>query len=333
MKILFYCPSKFNLNKKTTVSLGGVETLNLHLSKALAKLGYNVYLCTKCKKISKRQKLVNIPISRIINGSKNLFFDYIISSNESKIFNKFKLSKKIFWMHNTLSLEKAFRKGKLISLLKNEINTVFVSKYLEQITSKSYLFNKRFIIPNFLSSEFEINKINYNRKKIVVWSVQRQKGLNETLNMWIESIYPKNKDAKFYIFGVDKSKFKKFETFYKKRNIFFFGKVSKVKLRNVYSNSSAMICLGYDETFCLNAIEANSCGLPVFTFGKTALSELIYNKKNGLIVDNFQKMSQAINHYLISSSINKKAYIDNSYKSSKKFQLNRIIIYWKKLLK
>ena len=331
MNILFYCPSKFSLDKKTTTSLGGVETLNLHLSKALAKIGYNVYLCTKCKKISKKKNLINIPTSEIIH--KNIFFDYIISSNESKIFDKFKLSKKIFWMHNTLSLEKAFRKGKLISLLKNEITTVFVSKYLEKITSKSYLFNKRFIIPNFLSSEFTINKINYKRKKIIVWSVQRQKGLNETLNMWIETIYPKNKDAKFYIFGIDILNFKRLKKFYAKYNIFFFGKVPKMKLRNIYSNSTAMICLGYDETFCLNAIEANSCGLPIFTFGKTALSELIRNKKNGIIVEDFHSLSVSINRYLISSSINKKAYIDNSYKFSKKFQLNKIINYWKKLLK
>ena len=30
-----------------------------------------------------------------------------------------------------------------------------------------------------------------------------------------------------------------------------------------------MICLGYDETFCLNALEANACGLPILTFCKT----------------------------------------------------------------
>ena len=51
----------------TTTSLGGVETLNLHLSKALAKIGYNVYLCTECKKISKQKNLINIPTSEIIH--------------------------------------------------------------------------------------------------------------------------------------------------------------------------------------------------------------------------------------------------------------------------
>ena len=83
----------------------------------------------------------------------------------------------------------------------------------------------------------------------------------------------------------------------------------------------------------MSAIEANSCGLPIFTFGKTALSELIKNKKNGIITEDFRSLSQSINYYLISDFKNKKAYIDNSYKFSKKFQLSRIINYWKKLLK
>ena len=48
-----------------------------------------------------------------------------------------------------------------------------------------------------------------------------------------------------------------------------------------------MICLGYDETFCLNAIEANACGLPVITFGETVLKDIIKNNYNGFIVKDY----------------------------------------------
>ena len=41
-----------------------------------------------------------------------------------------------------------------------------------------------------------------------------------------------------------------------------------------------MICLGYDETFCLNAVEAMKMGIPVFSLGKTALNDLIAVNKN-----------------------------------------------------
>ena len=57
-----------------------------------------------------------------------------------------------------------------------------------------------------------------------------------------------------------------------------------------------MICLGYDETFCLNALEANSCGLPVITFGKTALNEMIIDK-NGFIINDFDDLEK--NNYII----------------------------------
>ena len=67
-----------------------------------------------------------------------------------------------------------------------------------------------------------------------------------------------------------------------KKNIHFFGRISKNKLKEIYQKSMGMICLGYDETFCLNALEANSCGLPVITFGKTALNEMIIDKKMAL---------------------------------------------------
>ena len=52
-------------------------------------------------------------------------------------------SKKILWMHNTLAIEKALRKKKLLSILKNKITAVFVSKYLERKTSNLYFFNKK----------------------------------------------------------------------------------------------------------------------------------------------------------------------------------------------
>jgi glycosyltransferase involved in cell wall biosynthesis len=55
-----------------------------------------------------------------------------------------------------------------------------------------------------------------------------------------------------------------------------------------------MICLGYDETFCLNAIEAMKMGLPIVTLGKTALNEIIEDKKNGYLVDNIDNIDKPI---------------------------------------
>ena len=92
-----------------------------------------------------------------------------------------------------------------------------------------------------------------------------------------------------------------------------------------------MICLGYDETFCLNAIEANACGLPVITFGETALKDMIKNNYNGLIVKDYRSLSLKILELLNKDQFIKKKYINNSIRSSKKYHFNKIKKKWIKL--
>lgn len=329
MKILFYCPFNFNLKSKFLNELGGIETLNLDLTKKLTDLNHDVYLATNCNKIVKKNKVINIPIKKLFN--KNYNFDVIVSSNNPKIFNNFNKQKKVLWLHNTLAIEKALRKGFLLPILFNKINAIFVSNYLKKITSQFYLFNKREVVLNFLPKIFEKCKRNYNREKIFVWSVQRTKGLQETLNLWSENIYTKRNDLKLYIFGVKKELFKSKIKFYQKRNIYFFNRVPKQKLKNVYNKSLAMICLGYDETFCLNALEANSCGLPILTLGKTSLKDLIINNKNGFILENFDSLSNKILE-LSSSKINKNI-VNYCYNYSKNFYLDKIISKWLQVIK
>ena len=329
MKILFYCPFNFNLKSKFLNELGGIETLNVDLAKKLTDLNHDVYLATNCHKIVKKNKIINIPIKKLFD--KNYNFDIIISSNNPKIFDNFNKQKKVLWLHNTLAIEKALRKGFLLPILFNKINAIFVSNYLKKITSQFYLFNKREVVLNFLPKIFEKNKRNYNREKIFVWSVQRTKGLQETLNLWSENIYKNRNDLKLYIFGVKKELFKSKIKFYQKRNIYFFNRVPKQKLKYIYNKSLAMICLGYDETFCLNALEANSCGLPILTLGKTSLKDLIINNKNGFFVDSFDALSNKILE-LSNSKINKNI-INYCYNYSKNFYLDKIISKWLQVIK
>ena len=333
MKILFYCPFKFDSTSYKKKFLGGIETLNLDLSIELAKKGYKVYLATLCSKIKTHKNFKNIPIWKLNTQNEFKNFDLIISSNDSTIFSKFKKSKKILWFHNKLSIEKALRKKKLIPILRNNITAIFVSKYLKTKTTNLFFFQKKIVIPNFLSKIFTSKKLNIKKKPIFVWSVQRQKGLNETINMWIKYIYPINKKARFYIFGVDKLNNNFSKKYLQFMNIYFFGKVSKNKLLNIYKHSTAMICLGYDETFCLNALEANSCGLPVLTFGKTALKELIKNNHNGFKVNSYNDLAKKIHFLLNIDNKSKLRFINNSYNYSSKFTLDKILPYWLKFLK
>ena len=117
MNILFHCPTKFDLNSISNSKLGGIETLNLELCNNLSTKDYNIYLSTICKKVIKRNNITNLPISKLKKESHNYNFDHIVSSNDPNIFNLFKDSKKILWMHNTLAIEKALRKKKLLSMI------------------------------------------------------------------------------------------------------------------------------------------------------------------------------------------------------------------------
>tara|TARA_B110000027_G_scaffold73931_1_gene78797 strand:- start:662 stop:1600 length:939 start_codon:yes stop_codon:yes gene_type:complete len=310
MKILLDFNS--SITKKNLKKLGGIESLNIGLFNNLKSTFRQITLKYKNKKTYFNNK-----------------WDVIISSNNARVFNKDKKQKYILWIHNKIQIEKAIRKRQLIPILRNDIHAVFVSKYLERVTSKIYNFKTRNIIPNFLDKKFENLKLNFIRKPMFIWSVQRDKGLSETITVWIKTVQKYNSYAELHVFGIKNFKlYKKLE----KYNIFFHGRVDKNILIKFYKKSMAMICLGYDETFCLNAIESMSCGLPVLSFKKTALNDLIKNNINGFKLDNFQDLSKKI-IFLINMDREKRIKIINkTYKYSQKFYFKNIRNKWISLI-
>ena len=86
MNILFYCPFKFSLDSNKISSLGGIETLNIELSKELAKKKNNIFLATYCKKKNIKNNIINIPIDQLNRQIEKIKFDIVVSSNEPNIF-------------------------------------------------------------------------------------------------------------------------------------------------------------------------------------------------------------------------------------------------------
>ena len=331
MNILFYCPFNFSLKSKNIKSLGGIESLNIELTKYLSNGNNKIYLASFCNKKFKQRNLINIPITEIKNKKLKIKFDKIISSNDPTIFNYFKHSRNFLWLHNKLPIEKALRKKKFFSIIFNNVSAIFVSDYLLKKTTNIYNFKKKIVIPNFLDPIFSNIKQKINRKPYFVWSVQRQEGLREILNIWIKKVYTINPKAKLYIFGVDINSFNKSETEdLLKHNIFLKGRVSKKELKNYYNTSMGMICLGYDETFCINAIEAFSCGLPLITFGLTAVNELV-DDRNSFKMNNFNEFDKKILKILDMNDSQRKRYINYCYNFSKKYQIQKIIPFWKRI--
>ena len=309
---LIYYNSKENLKKK---NLGGIETLNLNLFKKLKKSKINCEISNKITKRISKKKWKNI-----------------ISSNDARIFSKISSENNYLWLHNKLQIEKAFRKRQIFSIFKNKISAIYNSKYLYNNTSKLYYFKKKIIIPNFLSKEFEDVSVNYNRKPFFVWSVQRNKGLDKVIDIWINEIYSKDKKFKLFIFGISKSNLERYNL---KRlsnyNVYYKGRVNKQTLIGFYRKSLAMICLGYDETFCLNAIESFACGLPIITFGHTAVAE-ISNQQNSFKLTNYNDIAKRIIQIANMNLRSRKKLINNCIKFSRNYCLDLIINKWLKLI-
>lgn len=310
MKILLFVNTVQGF--KNSNNLGGIEILNYELFNYLKKK-HDIILSNKISK-----KILNI------------YWDIIISSNDARIFNQVKTKRKILWLHNKLQLEKAFRKKQLFSLLFNNIEAIFVSKYLNENTSRLYNFSKRTVIPNFLPSIFEkknFSKNKKNKKNLFVWSVQRKLGLDELINVWKKKIYSLNSNCELHIFGVNYKNNKQI-----KYNIFCHGKIPRQKLLNFYKKSIGMICLGYDETFCLNAIEAMKMGLPIVSLGKTALNEIIEDRKNGYLTDNIDNIDKPIFNLINLDTPSRDSLSKYCIKFASNYSSNIIFKHWEKLI-
>ena len=311
MKILIYVNTKQNFHN--TNNLGGIEILNFDLYNYLNK-HYETLLTNSLTTKIKKTK-----------------WDIVISSNDSIVFDLVDTKRKILWLHNKLQIEKAFRKKQLFSILFNNIEAVFVSNYLNYKTSKLYGFKKRIVIPNFLPKIFENyknTKKSYLTKKRIVWSVQREKGLDKVIEIWINKVNVMAPKAELHIFVANKINVNKLI----KKNIFFHGKIPRDKLLDFYKNSIGMICLGYDETFCLNAIEAMKMGLPVISLGETALNELIINKKNGYKINNIENIYKPILNLIDLNSNQRNKISKSSIKFTKKFNSKYVFNKWNNLI-
>ena len=310
MKILIFVST--NQKLENPHNLGGIEILNYELFNYLKKKHEVIF----SKKVSQKLKSIN--------------WDIIISSNDARIFNKLKSKRKILWLHNKLQIEKALRKKQLLSIMFNKIEAVFVSDYLKKNTSIFYNFFKREVIPNFLPSIFEYSKfpkIKQNNINLFVWSVQRKRGLDELINVWKNKIYPLNLNCELHIFGIS-FKNKNFD----KYKIFHHGKIPRNKLLNFYKKSVGMICLGYDETFCLNAIEAMKMGLPVISLGKTALKDKINHKKNGYLIDSIDNIDKPIIDIVNLDMSKKKILSKSCSKFASNYNSKTIFKKWDKLI-
>ena len=93
-----------------------------------------------------------------------------------------------------------------------------------------------------------------------------------------------------------------------------------------------MVCLGYDETFCLNAIESMRMGLPVISLCETALREIIIHNRNGYAVNSIGNIDKYIIKLFSLSDIKLNRLNKSSIAFSKQFSSQIIFKKWDKLI-
>jgi glycosyltransferase involved in cell wall biosynthesis len=331
MKLLFINNSLIDFNNKNQNRNGGIEHCNIELAKRLSLFGHDVSLVSKTKKKQKKFNIVNLPFDYLDRNDFGNTYDVIIGSNYSRAFKFKKKSINVLWMHNELQIEKSLRKKQFLPIILHKPHVVFVSNYLKQLTSSFYPFKSKTIIPNGCSELFINNKRNKDIKPIFIWTVKRDKGLLEIIDIWCRIIFKKLPHAELHVHGLNVPKEKYIIIDYDKINIKFFGIVDREFLASKYKYSTAMLHPGYDETFCISALEALASGLPIITFNRSALAERVINNVNGYIIKTFEDMAEkaiylALNKFQLSKLSN------NAIKCSKEFCWNNVAIKWNKYL-
>ena len=331
MKLLFINNSLINLNNKNINKVGGIEHCNIELAQSLSRLGQEVTLVSKIKNKQIVNNITNLPFNYLTSIENNNLYDIVVSSNYSQVFKFKQKSIKVLWMHNELQIEKSLRKKEFLPIILHRPHVVFVSNYLKQLTTSLYPFKSKTIIPNGCSELFLNNKRNKNIKPIFIWTVKRDRGLDEIIDIWCQIIFKKLPLAELHVHGLNVPRKQNINIDYDKFNIKFFGVVSRDFLANKYKYSTAMLHPGYDETFCISALEALASGLPVITFNRTALAERVVNNINGYRVATFEDMAaKAINLAANKSKLIKLS--NNASKSSKKYCWNNVALKWNKYL-
>lgn len=190
-------------------------------------------------------------------------------------------------------------KQRFFTSLKNRLNIVAVSKWLESETKKSFFNNTQIsylyngVDTNiFTPNESENIKVKYHiDEKYLIVSVasiwDKNKGLDDLIHL--STILPEN----YVIMVVGR---KSVQSQQIPNNIIAVPRTdSQFELAEIYSHANAVISTSRQETFGLTLAEGMACGTPAIAYNTTALPELI-TPNTGIVVEqgDIDGLAQAI---------------------------------------
>ncbi|GEP10962.1 glycosyltransferase family 4 protein [Methylobacterium gnaphalii] len=283
MHILFICPTRarFDLATPASEGLGGIESTNIELCRALVRRGHAVTLLTHTERAVEADGVVNRPLKEL----RNIRADVAVSSNDPRLLEGLAGDPRtVLWMHNPLPVEKALRRGYVLPILRLAPDAVFVGEVAERAASRLYRFRSRMVIPHGLGEAFRTAPVSDGGSPVFVFASQQQRGLDRTLRAWHESGVYRALGGSLRVYGTAQEDLRPAAARALRLGVSFHSRLTAEQLAQAYRGCRAMLYPGaVDETFCLAAAEAQAMGLPVVTLGIGALAERVRHGIDGLV--------------------------------------------------
>lgn len=277
---------------------------------------------------------------KIINEIKNSDANAIVSTRYtfSVLLSKFGSNDiiKIAQEHHHHNNDK-----KYISIIKNKYNNIDYLCALTNSLKKDYeLFlqknkhTKIILLPNILSIE-SISHSKLNKKNIIcVGRLNDGKRINELIEIFSEI---ENKKSKFYIVGEGEegNALKKLvKNLNLKDRVIFTGYLSHQEQTQYYLDSSIFVMASISEGLPMVLLEAMQYGLPCIAYEtESGVNDIISNNTNGYVIKNRNKKDfiSKIDKLFSDKELLKKLS-DNAINTTKKFNKDKVIKLWKKML-
>ena len=288
MKICFLDNTKFEYNSNDLYSfkLRGAESVLIHLTCELTKLGHHVTVINNCYK----NEIINGVLWKKIQYYKDKqFFDLAISNGDTRLFDKIKSNKTILFSYSLQTIEKFIRKKQFSSYIKCRPKTVLLSEYHKQNTSKITTLFGSIRIDLAVDLAFINSKLNENiDNNLSIFTSRADRNLDLLLNIWKELIYPQFNAAKLLITPP-------LNNLANSHNISFRRTDNQNYMIEDIKKSRIFLIPGHKaELFCLAAEEARELCVPIVTLGIGCLSERIIHEKTGFAAKNNVEFSDYV---------------------------------------
>jgi hypothetical protein len=300
MKVLFWAGYQRKLwDGNTTVGLAGTEAAIKNIAEALVNFGYEVVVSGEVLHSGKIRGVEWCNIEHIHDLHFNQF-DFIIGASYMHFaleFKNYTKAKKIYWAHNTSPFE--YWNGKPLekSLVKEVLSdkggwideTVTLTDWHAGIWSSKYDWESPAIIGNGIDRN---TFIGHPPKQLnsFIWSSAINRGLIDLLKNWprIKGVLS---DATLNVYWPEYSSnwsemdwIKEHQSILEGIGVTFHGPVSKEVLHKAMLKSDYWCYLtGYEETYCITALEMQYAKVLPITTKTAALKETVHS---GIILEN-----------------------------------------------